>query len=146
LYRRPELSKVYPVPESRTFYEAGSRAAPQSILTDTMEELRYEHFSPRIQNVRLAFFENVRNAGTLRKQIIAASTAVGEVGDAERVAVNFAFIDPRPVRINTSVLRIWAAAEQCLFVDSGSAASINSDTSSNASRNARCIADKNRAF
>jgi hypothetical protein len=67
-------------------------------LTFTMESLHYPHFDAQHSQVSIALFRNVTNAGAVKARIIAAATAEGEAGDAEREAVNFAFIDARLVR------------------------------------------------
>jgi EKC/KEOPS complex subunit CGI121/TPRKB len=47
--------------------------------------------------VHIALYTGVSNAATLRQRIINAASATGPEGDAEREAVNFAFIDARLV-------------------------------------------------
>lgn len=65
----------------------------------------YHHpqFPPEVSSVQIWLYKDVKNASNLRTKIVHASTAVGEQGDAEREAVNFAFIDARLVR-RTAVL------------------------------------------
>lgn len=63
-----------------------------------MESLHYPQFDAQQSQVSIALFRNVANAGAAKARIIAAATAEGEAGDAEREAVNFAFIDARLVR------------------------------------------------
>jgi EKC/KEOPS complex subunit CGI121/TPRKB len=60
-----------------------------------MESFAYPHFSSR---AHVALFNCVTNAAELRARIVRASTLEGDEGDAEREAVNFAFIDARLVR------------------------------------------------
>ncbi|KAI0301938.1 CGI-121-domain-containing protein [Multifurca ochricompacta] len=67
-----------------------------------MESFAYPHFS---STVHVALFNNVTNAARLRARI----------GDAEREAVNFAFVDARLV---TSVLHIQTAVTQALLAAS----------------------------
>jgi hypothetical protein len=59
-----------------------------------MESFAYPHFS---STVYVALFVNVTNAAKLRARIIRASTLQGAEGEAEREAVNFAFVDARLV-------------------------------------------------
>ena len=63
-----------------------------------MESLSFPQFEARISQVSVALFRNVANAGALKSRIISASTAEGDLGEAEREAVKFAFIDARLVR------------------------------------------------
>ncbi|KAI0250507.1 CGI-121-domain-containing protein [Lactifluus subvellereus] len=74
-----------------------------------METFAYPHFSSTVQ---VALFKHVTNAANLRARIVRASTLEGREGDAEREAVNFAFIDARLV---TSVLHIQTAITQALL-------------------------------
>jgi EKC/KEOPS complex subunit CGI121/TPRKB len=59
-----------------------------------MEAYHYPHFGASIY---VALFNNVQNASSLRARLVVASTMTGEEGEAERAAVNFAFIDARLV-------------------------------------------------
>jgi EKC/KEOPS complex subunit CGI121/TPRKB len=59
-----------------------------------MEAYRFPHFDASIY---IALFNNVENASSLRTRLVTASTMTGEEGEAERAAVNFAFIDARLV-------------------------------------------------
>jgi EKC/KEOPS complex subunit CGI121/TPRKB len=74
-----------------------------------MESFAYPHFSSR---AHVALFNCVTNAAELRARIVRASTLEGDEGDAEREAVNFAFIDARLI---TSVLHIQTAITQALL-------------------------------
>ncbi len=60
-----------------------------------MESFAYPHFS---SIAHVALFDYVTNAAELRARIVRASILEGDEGDAEREAVNFAFIDARLVR------------------------------------------------
>ena len=64
----------------------------------TLEVQTYPHLPPEIAQVHIGLLKNVKNAAQIRSRIISASTVTGETGDAEREAVNFAFIDARTVR------------------------------------------------
>ncbi len=59
-----------------------------------MESFAYPHFS---SIAHVALFNCVTNAAELRARIVRASNLEGNEGDAEREAVNFAFIDARLV-------------------------------------------------
>lgn len=59
-----------------------------------MESFHYPEFN---LTVWIALFTAVSNPGTLRRRIIRAATAPGSEGEAERDALNFAFIDARLV-------------------------------------------------
>ncbi|KAH9007272.1 CGI-121-domain-containing protein [Lactarius hatsudake] len=74
-----------------------------------MESFAYPHFS---SIAHVALFDRVTNAGEIRARIVRASSLEGDEGDAEREAVNFAFIDARLV---TSVLHIQTAITQALL-------------------------------
>ncbi|KAH9056401.1 CGI-121-domain-containing protein [Lactarius vividus] len=74
-----------------------------------MESFAYPHFS---SVAHVALFNRVTNAGEIRARIVRASSLEGDEGDAEREAVNFAFIDARLV---TSVLHIQTAITQALL-------------------------------
>ncbi|THH16927.1 hypothetical protein EW146_g3798 [Bondarzewia mesenterica] len=62
-----------------------------------METYTYPHFPANASVVHVALFTSVTNGKDLRARIVKASTLDGPTGDAERVAVNFAFIDARLV-------------------------------------------------
>ena len=59
-----------------------------------MESFVYPHFS---STAYVALFNCVTNAAQLRARIVRASSLEGDEGDAERDAVNFAFVDARLV-------------------------------------------------
>ncbi|KAF8189715.1 kinase binding protein CGI-121-domain-containing protein [Pholiota molesta] len=80
-----------------------------------MESLHYPQFDAQHSQVSIALFRNVTNAGAAKARIIAAATAEGEAGDAEREAVNFAFIDARLI---TSKLHLETAVYQALLAAS----------------------------
>ncbi|EJD35969.1 CGI-121-domain-containing protein [Auricularia subglabra TFB-10046 SS5] len=77
-----------------------------------METWQYPAFSAV---VHLALFERVQNAKALRARLISASTMPGAEGDAEREAVNFAFIDASLV---ASDLHLQTALLYALLADS----------------------------
>ncbi|KAI9059004.1 CGI-121-domain-containing protein [Trametes sanguinea] len=60
-----------------------------------METFRYSHLPPELSTVHIALFTDVTNSTALRSRIVRASQLEGPDGDAEREAVNFAFIDAR---------------------------------------------------
>lgn len=66
-----------------------------------MESYRHAHFPPELSVVYIALYTAVTNAALLRARIIKAATGIGEEGDRERDAVNFAFIDARLVSPST---------------------------------------------
>lgn len=65
------------------------------------------------ERVHISLYRDVVNAADLRKRLIAASTAIGDEGNAEREKVNFAFLNATMVRlrlyINTLSLHILKA-------------------------------------
>ncbi|OSD01986.1 CGI-121-domain-containing protein [Trametes coccinea BRFM310] len=60
-----------------------------------MDTFRYPHLPSELSTVHIALFTNVTNSAALRARIVRASQLEGPDGDAEREAVNFAFIDAR---------------------------------------------------
>ncbi|KAI9466554.1 CGI-121-domain-containing protein [Lactarius psammicola] len=74
-----------------------------------MESFAYPHFS---SIAHIALFNRVTNAVELRTRIVRASNLEGDEGDAEREAVNFAFVDARLV---TSILHLQTAITQALL-------------------------------
>ena len=70
-----------------------------------MESYTYKHFPDRISNVFIALFSSVKNAAELRTRIVKAATMEGREGDAEREAVNFAFIDAKLVCILSCIAK-----------------------------------------
>lgn len=75
-----------------------------------METFAYPHFS---STVHVALFVHVTNAAELRARIIRASTLEGVEGEAEREAVNFAFVDALLVRHRFYVPLSGHAIESC---------------------------------
>ena len=63
-----------------------------------MESFRYPHVPDDCAVVHVALFTDVKNSADIRSRIVRASQLEGADGDAEREAVNFAFIDARLVR------------------------------------------------
>ena len=63
-----------------------------------MQSFRYPHFPDDCSAVHVALFTDVKNSAEIRTRIVRASQLEGLDGDAEREAVNFAFIDARLVR------------------------------------------------
>lgn len=59
-----------------------------------MEVYRFPHLGASIY---IALFENVKNASSLRARLVTASTMTGPEGEAERMAVNYAFIQSQLV-------------------------------------------------
>jgi len=79
-----------------------------------METFAYSHFPADLANVHIALFTAVTNASQIRSRIVKASTMEGPQGDAEREAVNFAFIDAKLV---TSKLCLLTALHQSMLSD-----------------------------
>lgn len=65
-----------------------------------MESYNYTQFPDDASNVHVALFTNVSNAADLRNRLVQASTMQGEDGEAERQAVDFAFIDATLVGVS----------------------------------------------
>ncbi|KII96124.1 hypothetical protein PLICRDRAFT_96194 [Plicaturopsis crispa FD-325 SS-3] len=80
-----------------------------------MQTHRYPQFPPTIAVVHVALFTDVTNASSLRQRIVNAATKPGVEGDAERDALNFAFIDARLI---TSPLHLRTAVYQALLAES----------------------------
>jgi len=57
-----------------------------------MDTLGFPQFDPPAK-AHIALLRNVDNAAEVKARIIAASIVEGDSGDAEREAVNFAFIE-----------------------------------------------------
>lgn len=55
-----------------------------------------------IREIALALWTDLSSAQDLRARLVAASTMPGDEGDCERAALDFAFLDGRAVRPNTS--------------------------------------------
>ena len=66
-------------------------------MTYHLEQYSYPHFQEEISEVYIGLFLDVRNSSQIRSRIIAAARAEGVEGEAEREALNFAFIDARAV-------------------------------------------------
>lgn len=62
-----------------------------------MESLHFLHFQADHSYAHIALFRNVSNSEKLKNRLVSASLIEGELGDKEREAVNFAFIDARLV-------------------------------------------------
>ncbi|CAA7269210.1 unnamed protein product [Cyclocybe aegerita] len=77
----------------------------------TMEIFDFPHLKTKAY---LMLFSKVTNAAALKSRIVAASTAEGEVGEQEREAVNFAFIDARLI---TSKLHLETAIYQAILAE-----------------------------
>lgn len=65
-----------------------------------MQSYDYAHFPDYSSNFHFALFTNVSNAADLRNRLVQASTMQGEEGEAERQAVDFAFIEATLVGIS----------------------------------------------
>ncbi|KAJ3508447.1 hypothetical protein NLJ89_g5747 [Agrocybe chaxingu] len=76
-----------------------------------MEIFSFPHLKAK---AHLVLFSNVTNAVALKSRIVAASTAEGAVGEQEREAVNFAFIDARLI---TSKLHLETAIYQAILAE-----------------------------
>ena len=75
-----------------------SEPLQQTVLASAMQTFRYPHLPQELSTVHVALFTNVTNSADIRSRIIRASQLQSPEGDAERNAVNFAFIDARLVR------------------------------------------------
>lgn len=62
-----------------------------------MESYYYPQFPPECSTVHFALFTDVANTPQLRARLIRAAGLAGAEGEAEREAVNFAFVDARLV-------------------------------------------------
>lgn len=71
-----------------------------------MESFVYPQFGPNSSTVHIALYNAVKNAGELRNRIIRASTLEGPEGDAEREAVNFAFVEARLVSVECLLMTL----------------------------------------
>jgi len=80
-----------------------------------MDSLHFPHFQVDHPYAYLALFRNVSNSEKLKKRIVSASVTEGELGDQEREAVNFAFIDARLI---TSRLHLQTAISQAILAES----------------------------
>ncbi|TRM68612.1 kinase binding protein CGI-121-domain-containing protein [Schizophyllum amplum] len=77
-----------------------------------MESLAFPHVPLELSVCHMALYTGVTNAAALRKRIVAAATAEGASGDAEREAIDFAFVDARLV---TSRLHLQTAVHQAVL-------------------------------
>ncbi|KIM62255.1 hypothetical protein SCLCIDRAFT_840512 [Scleroderma citrinum Foug A] len=77
-----------------------------------MEAYHYSQFNAVVY---VAKFKEVKNADAVRTRIVKAATVVGSDGDAERDAVNFAFIEAKLI---TSPLHLQTAIYQALLSES----------------------------
>ncbi|KAI0637580.1 CGI-121-domain-containing protein [Trametes polyzona] len=77
-----------------------------------MQSFRYDHLPTELSTVHIALYENVSNSAALRSRIVRASTLEGAEGDAEREAVNFAFIDAQLI---CSLLHLQTAVYQAIL-------------------------------
>jgi len=80
-----------------------------------MESLHFPHFQVDYSYAHVALFRNVSSSENLKNRIISASVTEGELGDEEREAVNFAFIDARLI---TSKLHLQTAISQAILAES----------------------------
>jgi hypothetical protein len=87
--------------------EADDLSGKRTALHDfaTMQLLDYPHFPKQLSRAHIALFTKVSNATSLRARIIAASTMEGPQGDAEREAVNFAFVEAKLVSKSVAATR-----------------------------------------
>ena len=60
---------------------------------EAMTSLTFAHFPTALSTAHIALFTGITNAASLRARIIAASMMEGPQGNAEREAVNFAFVE-----------------------------------------------------
>ncbi|KAG8901426.1 hypothetical protein FRB99_005314 [Tulasnella sp. 403] len=87
-------------------------------MSSFLESYSYPHFGPDLQHVYIGYLRNIRNAESIRSRIIKAAAAPADVvGDCEREAVNFAFIDAKTI---TSRQHILAAVHVALIAASNS--------------------------
>lgn len=80
-----------------------------------MESLYFPHFQAD-RSAHIALFRNVSTSENLKNRIVSASLAEGELGDKEREAINFAFIDARLVSTNPSISAFWILKTICTFI------------------------------
>ncbi|KAI0666172.1 CGI-121-domain-containing protein [Trametes maxima] len=77
-----------------------------------MQTFHYSHLPHELSTVHVALYTNVANSAALRSRIVRASQLEGPEGDAERDAVNFAFIDARLI---CSLLHLQTAIYQAIL-------------------------------
>ena len=65
--------------------------------------MHFLHFQADRSYAHIALFRNVSNSEKLKNRIVSASLSEGELGDKEREALNFAFINARLVSHNTMI-------------------------------------------
>ena len=83
--------KVYRAP---TWVQASEHAPPFA----AMQSFHYPHLPSDFSTVHVALYTKVSNSAEIRSRIVRAAQLDGPDGEAERKAVNFAFIDARLVR------------------------------------------------
>ncbi|EIW81984.1 CGI-121-domain-containing protein [Coniophora puteana RWD-64-598 SS2] len=74
-----------------------------------METIHQPQFPSDLTAVHVALFIDVFNAAALKARIVRAATLTGPEGDAEREALNFAFVDASLI---TSALHLQTAISQ----------------------------------
>ncbi|KAJ6508625.1 kinase binding protein CGI-121-domain-containing protein [Mycena sanguinolenta] len=79
-----------------------------------MESYQLLHFPPHLSCVHTTLYTNVSDSDSLRKRLVAASTAEGPAGERERDAVNFSFIEARLI---TSVKHLRTAVYQAVLAE-----------------------------
>ncbi|EIW62280.1 CGI-121-domain-containing protein [Trametes versicolor FP-101664 SS1] len=77
-----------------------------------MQTFRYDYLPTEISTTHVALYADVQNSAALRSRIVRASQLEGAEGDAEREAVNFAFIEARLI---CSILHLQTAVYQALL-------------------------------
>ncbi|KAI0773639.1 CGI-121-domain-containing protein [Fomes fomentarius] len=77
-----------------------------------MHSFRYPHLPPDLSTVHVALFTNLTTSADIRARIVRASQLQGPDGDAEREALNFAFIDARLI---CSLLHLQTAIYQAIL-------------------------------
>ena len=82
---------------SRTQSPSPSQRFQLCLCKVSMESLHFLHFQADHSYAHIALFRNVSNSEKLKNRLVSASLIEGELGDKEREAVNFAFIDARLV-------------------------------------------------
>ena len=80
------------------------------LRTSSMESYAYTIFPAHLSNIYIALFTGVKNAAEVRSRIIKAANMDGVDGEAERQAVNFAFI-------NAKLVRSSSVSWRCLRID-----------------------------
>ncbi|KAJ7163256.1 kinase binding protein CGI-121-domain-containing protein [Mycena filopes] len=80
-----------------------------------MESYQLPQFPPHLSCVHAALYTDISDPDSLRKRLIAASTAEGTDGEHERAALNFSFIEARLI---TSVNHLRTAIYQAVLAES----------------------------